>query len=469
MTAYLDLLKNNRGYTKLWLAQVVSLTGDWFNTIVLSALVADYSDGSGLAISIFLMARFLPPLLIGPFAGVLVDRFNRKQILIWCNALRVGVVLLFLLADNPDTLWLIYVLTIAQFTLSAFFEPAQSAITPSLIRRKYLVVANTLASITWSSMLAVGAIIGGIVSAVFGAEIAIIIDAITFGVAALFILSIKASEINENVISEDDDEDIHDDAIDEQETGSFLDGLRYLRRNPLMAAVALVKGAGSIGNVDLLITVIATQVFILGDNGQLSLGILYSAFGLGAMAGPLLLNRFNDGTISRMRQLVAIGFFSIIVGWIFFGTALSLWVASMAMFVRAMGGSSNWTYSSVIIQKSVPDRYLGRVFSLDLAFFQLATVMSTLVHGYLLDIISSNNTVTAFMNNATMDRLSEQIMLGVGSAHGVQLIAYGTGIIALIPLVLWLWALPKMERRDRHDTNIRVQRKLDRKLETVGE
>ena len=76
MNAYWRLLRNNPDFTRLWLAQVVSLLGDWFNTIVLAVLVEEYSGGSGLAVSLFLLARFVPPMLVGPWAGVLVDRFR---------------------------------------------------------------------------------------------------------------------------------------------------------------------------------------------------------------------------------------------------------------------------------------------------------------------------------------------------------------------------------------------------------
>ena len=97
MSRYMQLLRNNPNYAYLWVSRMISLLGDWFNTIVLSALVNEYSGGSGLAISMFLMARFLPALVIGPYAGVLVDRFDRKRLLIYSDVLRTGVVLMYLL------------------------------------------------------------------------------------------------------------------------------------------------------------------------------------------------------------------------------------------------------------------------------------------------------------------------------------------------------------------------------------
>src|SRR5689334_3090348 len=100
----------------------------------MSALVSNYSGGSGLAVSAFLLSRFIPPMVIGPFAGVLADRFDRKRLLIFSDVSRAVVVLLLLFATSPDRLWLIYVLTIVQFALSSVFDPGRNAIMPSLLK-----------------------------------------------------------------------------------------------------------------------------------------------------------------------------------------------------------------------------------------------------------------------------------------------------------------------------------------------
>lgn len=443
---YLRVLKDNPNFRYLWFAQVVSLLGDWFNTIALSVLVAEYSDGSGLAISLYLMARFLSPLIVSPFAGVIVDRFDRKTILIYCNVLRTGVVLLFLLATTPDTLWLIYVLTIVQFTLSALFEPGQSAIMPSVVRREDLIIANTLSGMTWSAMLALGAIIGGVVASQFGTATALVIDAMTFAVAGWLIAQIR---IDPNAV-----QIIHDD--NDTESGSFMDGLRYLRQNPGTIAALLIKGGGSVGNVDLLMTVMATQLFLIQGDSQLPLGIMYSAFGIGSITGPLLLNRFNDGSVHRMRQLVAVGFLWMFLGWLILGSMGTLLLVSVAFIVRAMGGSANWVYSTVIIQKSVPDRYLGRVFALDMASFQLATVASTLIHGGLVDLLNSRVTMPLMELHRSAWESQIQLVSYNAISDNLGLIAYGTAIASLFPLILWLMALRYVKRRKALDTNNRA-------------
>lgn len=406
MNRYLQLLRRSPGFARLWLSQVISLTGDWFNVIALNTLVARYTDGSGLAISLLMLARFVPPLVVGPFAGVLVDRFDRKRLLIGSNLLRAVVVMGFLLADSPGDVWLIYGLTFLQFTLSAVFEPGQAAITPNLVAAEDLITANTLGSITWSLMLALGAIIGGVVSAIFGTAVALMIDALTFALAAGLVATIRlprgaVARLPEHA----------------HETGGLLEGLRYVWAHPAAALPLMVKGGNSVGNVDTLATIYATQVFVLGTDGNLSLGIIFSVFGVGAVVGPLLLNRFHDGSIPQLHRAILVGFILATAGWLFIGSAAVFPVLLLGMGIRAMGGSANWTYSSVVIQQTVPDRYMGRVFSLDFAVFQLVTVVSTLVHGALVESLG---------------------------AEGLSQIAFGTAVVSLVPLVIWAVAIERV-------------------------
>lgn len=417
MSAYIHLLRHHRDFARLWLAQVVSLLGDWFNTIVLSAKVAEFSEGAllekGLAVSLFLLARFLPPLFVGPFAGVLVDRFDRKRLLILSDLLRAAVVLLVLFALQPDRLWLIYVLTVIQWSISAVFEPGRGAIMPSLLPRDQLVVANTLSSVTWSVMLAVGAIVGGVVALALGTEAAIIIDALTFVVSAMLILPIRLHPeyalVNADVAGADDGKD----------QKGFIDGLRYARRHPPILAALLVKTGQSLGNVDALMIIYASTLFIMGDDSTTPLSIMYAAFGFGAVLGPLLLNRFNDGSVRTMRRLIIIGFAWITFAWFVMGGAATLPLVSLALVLRAMGGSANWTYSSVIIQKSVADSFLGRMFSLDMTGFQLASTISIVATGLLVDAVGAEN--------------ARQV---------VSLL----GMMSLVPLVLWSLIVPRVER-----------------------
>jgi MFS family permease len=408
MKRYAAVLRGNPEYAKLWLAQVVSLTGDWFGTVVLSTLVAALSDGSGLALSLFFLSRFVPPLLLSAHVGVITDRYNRKHVLVVSNLSRALIIPLFLLVNTPDLLWLVYVVSIAQAVMSALFEPAQSAILPSLLKDEDLIYGNTLLNVTWSAMLAIGAAAGGLFTAGFGATAALLVNALTFLLAGALTAWIAYDPMRRRA------------AMDRpKEQTSFADGLRFLRRHPPLIWTLLVKGATSLGNVDTLLAVLATQVFVLGNRGELSLSILYAVFGVGAFFGPLVMNRWNNGSLARMRLFVLIGFALAFVAWWLMGLAGSLVFLAAAVLLRGVGGSINWTFSSVMVQRQTPDAYLGRMFSIDYAFFYAATILSTLVHGALVDV------------------------LGVA---GMQTILFGTALVAALPLLTWGIQLPRLNR-----------------------
>lgn len=414
---YFDILRLQPDFTRLWLAQAVSLLGDWFNLLVISAQISrftsDSGDKSGLEISLFLLARLLPPLLVSPFAGVLLDRFDRKRILIASDIARALLVLMMLFVQTPDQLWLIYVLVALQFGFAALFEPGRSALLPAVIEPQYLVQANFIMSMTWSVMLAVGAVLGGLVASVLGRETALLIDVITYGLSAWLIWQVRPRH---NVPAE---------AVSEKPRGAvrdYIEGFRYAAQHPDVAATLFVKLGGGVGSVDALVIAYGTTMFVLGEEGALSLGLLWGMFGAGALLGPFFARRFTNEHLKTMRRLIIVGYGLIVVGWLAFAAAPSLLLAGLAMLVKAIGSSLYWTYSSVILQKTVHDSYLGRMFSLDMAGFQLSSVISTLLTGWFLE---------------------------VNDVEQVRLLVLLTAAFSAIPLVLWVFAVLGTEQKEK--------------------
>ena len=221
------------------MAQVISLTGDWFNTIASVIIVNRYS-ASGLALGGLFIARALPPFLLGPVAGVVADRFDRRKVLVLSDVLRAGIVLCFLLVDRPERLWLLYVLTVLQFSVSAFFEPARAALVPALVENAELLTANTLSSITWSAMLTLGGAIGGLTASLFGVRVSLVVDAASFLISAGLVLSIPGQ--------------FQVEAVHALESGwqNFLDGMSYVRNHVDVGLVTLVKAMGQVGSFDII-------------------------------------------------------------------------------------------------------------------------------------------------------------------------------------------------------------------------
>ncbi|HAY83430.1 MAG TPA: hypothetical protein DCY42_00515 [Chloroflexi bacterium] len=290
------------------------------------------------------------------------------------DLLRAAIVASFLFVDRPERVWLIYFLTTAQFVMASFFEPASSAIVPGLVKgSQELLTANVLSSVTWSVMLTMGAALGGVFAGIFGTQAALLADSFTFVCSAILVLRISYQKT----------EDTQTDP-----SGGFSDlvnGFRYVMARPQVAILALVKTFGQIGSVDIMIAVFAEQYFPYGREGATSLGIMFGAAGLGAVLGPLIANRLTRRDPDTLRRAIQYGYLLIPVGWGLIGWSPNLWVASLGVLVRLMGTSINWTYSNVLIQTGVEDRFLGRVFALDLGMFTLASSTAIFFTGYLLD------------------------------------------------------------------------------------
>lgn len=379
MELYLSLLRRNRNFRNLWFARVVSNLGDWFNLLASATLIATLS-GAGTAISFLFLARFLPLFLMSPFAGVLADRFERRNLLVWTDVLRALTVLGFLFVDRPERIWLLYVLTALQFVFSAVFSPAEQAYIPAVVEQEDLVTANALDSFTWSTMLAIGALLGGLATAFLGVQTAFILDALSFLLSAWFVTRVAVRSRGRT-----------------QEAGQvttprtalleIFEGMRYLWAQPVLLAFALIKSGGSLvwGGVNVLEVPLAEQAFPLNGNGTLSLGLIYAAVGIGTGFGPLIVRRWLGDSWGGILKAVSIGYLAMTVGTLGLALAPSLsWVLG-ATALRGIGTGAIWVFSAVLLQILIPDRLRGRVFAFEFAAFTLAQSFSTLWAGYAYD------------------------------------------------------------------------------------
>jgi Na+/melibiose symporter-like transporter len=375
--SYVNLVRNNRDYRFLWLSQVVSLTGDWFTLIASATLVANLS-GSGLAIGGLFLARLLPPFVLGPLAGVIADRFDRLKILIATDLLRAVVVLNFLFVHSAEDVWLLYVLTVLQLSISSFFEPTRAAVMPSIVARHDLVTANALDGTTWSTMLALGAALGGIAAATLGISAAFIIDAATFVLSAWFVARITRTAARPSTPSS---------AEVETTFGGFVAGVRYLWQRPATLVLALVKASSSLafGGIAVVEVMFAEKVFPLGTDGSATLGLIYLVVGIGTGLGPLVARRITGDNPQAMKWGIFATYVIMFAGYLTMGWAFTLPILLLATFIRTVGTGVNWVYSSSLLQMIVPGNYLGRVFAFDLAIMTLASSTSTLWVGWAQD------------------------------------------------------------------------------------
>ena len=372
MQEYVQLLKQNRPFRRLWFATVASYMGDWFNLIASAEIITSVTD-SGAALSYLFLARMLPFFFLSPVAGVLADRFDRRKLMIFADLSRVFVVLGFLFVKDASDVWLLYALTVLQISLSALFKPAQGAVLSNLVDSKDLVVANAIDSATWSTMLAIGALLGGVATGLFGSQTAFVIDALTFLISAYF-LSRVVVPLRPKSKQEVSTEGLF----------SFLDGLRYLRGVPFILALTLVKAGGSLiwGALNVVEIAFAKEVFPIGEDGAITLGIVYAISGIGTGISPLLLRRWFGDALPSARKAIAFGFglMTMGIGLIAITPNLSLFL--IGTFVRTLGTGALWVFASAMLQQLVPDRFRGRVFAFEFAMLTLAQSISVLWAGW---------------------------------------------------------------------------------------
>lgn len=375
---YLELLRENRNFRQLWLGQVVSQLGDWLDTIALYTIVLRLT-GSGRAVGLVLVARFLPTFIIGPLSGVVADRFSRRTIMIVSDLLRAVVVLGFLFVRTPEQLWLVYVLTVLQLTFSTFFEPAKSAVIPSIVSARELIPANTISSATWSAMLTLGAAIGGEITGWLGTDGAFILDSVTYLASAVLVASVRfpkrpARAKSKLTLGK---------ALGITDT---LEGARYVLQRPRLVALMLVKPAWGLGGGILtLLAVFGEKIFPVGGETARGIGVLYAARGIGTAVGPIVFRRFAGETRASMQKAIGISF---LVGGLFyiaFGTATNFMLAIILLAIAHAGGSTLWVNSTVLLQATVVDNFRGRVFAAELALLTLTMAASNYVTGELLD------------------------------------------------------------------------------------
>jgi MFS family permease len=388
MSEYTTLLRKNSDYRLLWLGSVVSQLGDWFNLIGSASLVANLS-GAGTAISYLFLARFLPLFLFSPLAGILADRYERRHVMIASDLLRALTVLAFLLVREPGQLWLLYVLTFTQFALSAIFTPARTAVLANVVNREELVPANALDSLTWSTMLAFGALLGGIVAATLGIAQAFFLDALTFLLSAVLISRIAGPIRAERTV------------LARGSLFEFMDGLRYLRKQIFILGVALVKAGGALawGAINVLEITYATEVFQVDfsafglsfataiDSGTAVLGLIYFVSGLGTGLGPLVLRRWLGDAPIRQRWAISLGFGFMTLGLLLLSIAPSLGLFSLGTLVRTVGSGTIWVFSAALLQMIVPDGLRGRVFAFEFAALTLTQSLSTFWAGFAQDTL----------------------------------------------------------------------------------
>jgi MFS family permease len=376
--SYTSILRRNHNFRLLYIGQTISQLGDWFNAVAVYALLLDLT-GSATAVAWMMIVQFLPVAVIGPLAGVVVDRVDRRRLMIATDLLRGSMIVLLLFIRRPDQVWIAYVVMAFVVGAQAFFEPARTATIPNVTAPEDLLLANALSSATWSAMLALGASIGGIVTALAGRNVAFIANALSFFASAFFIARTRYDATPASLPRPRG-------LLALAGITDLIEGIRYVRQRGHVAALMLVKaGWGLAGGVLLLLTIFGQRVFPLVGGSAAGIGVLYAARGIGAGLGPIALRWIVGQQPRRLRQSIGPAYFIVGIFYVALAWAPTLPIAALCVLCAHFGGSILWVFSTVLLQMEVPDRFRGRVFATELALVTLMSSASSYWTGRQLD------------------------------------------------------------------------------------
>lgn len=387
---YSQLLKGNRDFRNLFWGQLVSELGNWFNFIAALGLVRTVSGASPIAAGVFIVCRTLPFALLMPFAGTFVDRLSRRQVMIVSDLVRVFVALLFLLVTKPENLWIAYLGTILLSAGGAFFEAAKNAATPNISGKEGLFAGTALMFSSRFLLMAIGSALGGWAAAVFGYQVAFIINALSFAISAVSVWLIPEEATRERKEFENGRE------VKREKKSFFSDmreGLSYFWRNPFVMTIILMNiiWATGGGAINLVFERLGGVSFAQREawNPDLAVSLLWFASGIGLSVGMLVAHRVN-AVVERKNVTVGFIGWSLIIHGLLFSVAGFMpslwWVAFFTLVSRAIVGVE-YAVQETMLQRALPDYIRGRILTVDrgaeITMFSLSGYLAGLSQHYI--------------------------------------------------------------------------------------
>lgn len=370
---YGSLIRDNLHFRRLWMGDVVSLFGDWFNTIALYALIKELTD-SPLALGLVLVTKMVGYAVASPLAGVIADRYNRRRLMIGADLLRCVLVLGFLWMDSAALLPAIYALIALQVMVGAVFRPAQSASLPNVTQPHELLTANALMASTWSTLLALGAALGGLAVSVIGIKGVFLVDSLSYLVSAWCIWRAVIPQDTQAPTT----------PLFKAAWGESVSGWRYLLRRPEVGRMALVKSFWAAGGGALVYMLTLLGPELTPEDAALGMGILLAARGLGTGVGPIVARKLF---LDQERWPRILGHLMVVGGLIYATVAWmpwSFWIVLPIGLAHALSGA-NWVLSSVLLQERAEDQLRGRVFATEWLLLTLTNTVTTLAASLLLE------------------------------------------------------------------------------------
>jgi MFS family permease len=360
----------SRNVLLLWLAGLVSVLGDHLLGIAIPFYIYQQTE-SIPALGLAVLASFGPSIVLGSWAGVLVDRWNQKWTMIIADVLRCGTLLGLYLLATMQVLWLIYAMILVQALISQFFDPAKNAIIPRLVHRDDVSAVNALTATTHQVGRLIGPVIGGLLFSWFGFSPLVLLDAVSFLLSAVCLVFIGVP-FGRSYDMERGDGPGNDRGQGGRETSialightlkliwiDWIAGIQRIRHEDVLQTLFVIEGLGMISEGIINVVWVAYVRDVMRGNAS-DFGILQSVFAIGFIGGGFLLRRLNE----RIKAVYLIGVSRGLVGvlWLLMVNSASIPLAIVLLIVNGIVAVVYQVNTQTILQTSVDKTYVGRIF-----------------------------------------------------------------------------------------------------------
>jgi MFS family permease len=363
-----------RDFLLLWLSGLVSVAGDWVLMVALPYYVY-VTTGSTLATAAMTAAELAPAIVLSSFTGVFADRWDRKRILVVANLLQALVVASLLLVGT-GWLWVVYVAAALQSAVAAFAQPAEAALLPSLVAPEQLVPANALNVLNNRLGRLVGVPLGAALLSWWGLEAVVVVDAVTFVIAAALVAPIAAPSRT-----------VEGGGVPEQPRfwHEWVAGLRVVRDDRTIAVLFVVFGLMTFGGT-MLDPLYVPWIRDVLDEGVDVVAVLTMTASLAGIAGSLLVGALGSQVPAR----VLMGWGSVVAGVLLVVkfNVPELWVALVLSAIGGVTAVASSVGVETLAQERTPEHVRGRVFGSLQAWIWLASLLGAVVGGVLGEALS---------------------------------------------------------------------------------
>lgn len=388
MAKFREVLKN-RNFFFLWLGQIISQFGDRLNQMALIALVYQRTPGSALELAKLISFTIIPVFIIGPVAGVYVDRWDRRRTMYICDFLRAGMIFLIpFLFFFKQSMFPIYILIFLAFSVGRFFVPAKMSIVPDMVKEKDLLLANSLINTTGMIAAALGFGLSGILISWIGPRGGFYLDSLSFFVSAslIFLISPKINSYKKEGLFNLGREVLE--VIKKSVASEIKEGIFYLTKNKDLRYIVLIlfmlwAALGSIYTVVI--------IFVQGTLGSVTkdLGLLVMFLGVGLFLGAILYGRFGQKISLFKIIFLSLALSGLVL--IIFTTALiyapSFFMAAALISILGISVSPIMIACNTLTHQASDSEMRGKVFSSLEVVIHLAFLISMFLSAFIADKI----------------------------------------------------------------------------------